>query len=392
MSEKIIIKEQPQEVIKIHEEVRKVYPELENLTVRSRAEKQIFEHENSYGYDKVTIEPIEIKLQDKNVSPNYNIQKVTADGEYDGLGTVTVNPIVLNLQNKEVTPSYEVQEVTADNGYDALKKVTVKAKTGYDTDDADAVASDIVAGKIAYGKDGKIIGSMTSSNNALINTKSYKHKGSYANFVMQYVTKAEIDLSGFTDCRYAFADCQNLESLTLKGTENGAILYITNMFTKCLELKNVPDFNTSNVIMADSCFRDCKSLKKITSLDVGKTTSMKEMFSDCTALEEVCELDCKNNKNVQAMFNYDSNLTTLGGLKDLGKAYTGSSVNYTAYNLNLTTCTNLTKQSLLNVINGLYDLASHNKAAQGLFLGDVNLAKLTAEEVAIATNKGWNVS
>lgn len=392
MSEKIIIKEQPQEVIKIHEEVRKVYPELENLTVRSRAEEQVFDHENSYGYDKVTVEPIEIKLQDKNVSPNYNTQNVTADGEYDGLGTVTVNPIILNLQNKEVTPSYEVQEVTADNGYDALEKVTVKAKTGYDTDDADAVASDIVAGKIAYGKDGKIIGSMTSSNNALINTKSYKHKGSYANFVMQYVTKAEIDLSGFTDCRYAFADCQNLESLTLKGAEDGAILYIANMFTKCLELKNVPDFNTSNVLTADSCFRDCKSLKKITSLNVGKTTSMKEMFSGCTALEEVCELDCKSNKNVQAMFNYDSNLTTLGGLKDLGKAYTGSSVNSTSYNLNLTTCTNLTKQSLLNVINGLYDLASHNKAAQGLFLGEINLAKLTAEEIAIATNKGWNVS
>lgn len=392
MSEKIIIKEQPQEVIKIHEEVRKVYPELENLTVRSRAEEQVFDHENSYGYDKVTVEPIEIKLQDKNVSPNYNTQNVTADGEYDGLGTVTVNPIILNLQNKEVTPSYEVQEVTADNGYDALEKVTVKAKTGYDTDDADAVASDITAGKIAYGKDGKIIGSMTSSNNALINTQAYKHKGSYANFVMQYVTKAEIDLSGLTDCRYAFADCQNLESLTLKGAEDGAILYIANMFTKCLELKNVPDFNTSNVLTADSCFRDCKSLKKITSLNVGKTTSMKEMFSGCTALEEVCELDCKSNKNVQAMFNYDSNLTTLGGLKDLGKAYTGSSANYASYNLNLTTCTNLTKQSLLNVINGLYDLASHNKPAQGLFLGEINLAKLTAEEIAIATNKGWNVS
>lgn len=392
MNEKIIIKEQPQEVIKVHEEVRKVYPELEDLVVRARAEEQVFEHKNSYGYDKITVEPIDIKLQDKEVSPSYDTQKIIADNNYDGLREVTVNPIVLNLQNKEVTPSYEAQEVTADNGFDALRKVTVKPKTGYDTDDADAVASDITAGKIAYGKDGKIIGSMTSSNNALINTQAYKHKGSYANFVMQYVTKAEIDLSGFTDCRYAFADCQNLESLTLKGTENGAILYITNMFTKCLELKNVPNFNTSNVIMADSCFRDCKSLKKITSLDVGKTTSMKEMFSDCTALEEVCELDCKSNKNVQAMFNYDSNLTTLGGLKDLGKAYTGSSANYASYNLNLTTNTNLTKQSLLNVINGLYDLAGHNKAAQGLFLGDVNLAKLTAEEVAIATNKGWNVS
>lgn len=392
MSEKIIIKEQPQEVIKIHEDVRKVYPLLEDLVVRSRAEEQVFDHENSYGYDKVTVEPIEIKLQDKNVSPNYNTQNVTADGEYDGLGTVTVNPIVLNLQNKEVTPSYEVQEVTADNGYDALEKVTVKAKTGYDTDDADAVASDITAGKIAYGKDGKIIGSMTSSNNALINTQAYKHKGSYANFVMQYVTKAEIDLSGFTDCRYAFSGCQNLESLTLTGTENGAILYADYMFQDCTELKEVPSFNSSNVVALTSCFSNCKSLKKITEFDTGKATEMREMFNECIALEEICELDCKNNKSVQGMFYNNSSLKTLGGLKELGKAYTSSSVNYTAYNLNLTMSSNLTKQSLLNVINGLYDLASHNKPAQGLFLGDVNLAKLTAEEIAIATNKGWNVS
>lgn len=392
MSEKIIIKEQPQEVIKVHEEVRKVYPPLEDLIVRSRAEKQVFEHENSYGYDKVIVEPIEIKLQDKNVSPNYNMQKVTADGEYDGLGTVTVNPIVLNLQNKEVTPSYDAQEVTADNGYDALKKVTVKAKTGYDTDDADAVASDIVAGKIAYGKDGKIIGSMTSSNNALINTQAYKHKGSYDNFIAQYVTKAEIDLSGFTECRYAFSGCKNLESLVLNGTEDGAILYANYMFQDCIELKEIPYFNSSNVAALTSCFSNCKSLKKITEFDTGKATEMREMFNECIALEEICELNCQNTKNVQGMFYNNSSLKTLGGLKELGKAYTGSSVNYTAYNLNLTMSSNLTKQSLLNVINGLYDLAGHGKPAQGLFIGDVNLAKLTAEEVAIATNKGWNVS
>ena len=392
MNETIIINESTSEVIKISEDVRKVCPTLEDLVVRARAEEQIFKHENSYGYDKVTIEPIEIKLQDKNVSPNYNIQKVTADDEYDGLGTVTVNPIVLNLQNKEVTPSYDAQEVTADNGYDALKKVTVKAKTGYDTDDADAVASDITAGKIAYGKDGKIVGSMTSSNNALINTQAYKHKGSYDNFIAQYVTKAEIDLSGFTECRYAFSGCKNLESLVLNGTEDGVILYANYMFQDCIELKEVPYFNSSNVITLSSCFSNCKSLKKITEFDTGKATEMREMFNECVALEEICELNCQNTRNVQGMFYNNSSLKTLGGLKELGKAYTDSSVNYTSYNLNLTMSSNLTKQSLLNVINGLYDLASHSKPAQGLFLGDVNLAKLTAEEVAIATNKGWNVS
>lgn len=392
MSEKIIIKEQPQEVIKVHEEVREVYPPLEDLVVRSRADEQVFEHENSYGYDKVTVEPIEIKLQDKEVLPNYDAQKVTADDDYDGLGTVTVNPIVLNLQSKEVTPNYDVQEVTADNGYDALRKVTVKAKTGYDTDDADVIASDIVAGKIAYGKDGKIIGSMASSNNALINTQAYKHKGSFDNFIAQYVTKAEIDLSGFTECRYAFSGCKNLESLVLNGTEDGAILYADYMFQDCTELKEVPSFNSSNVVTLTSCFSNCKSLKKITEFNTGKATGMREMFNECIALEEICELDCKNNKNVQGMFYNNSSLKTLGGLKELGKAYTGSSVNSTSYNLNLTMSSNLTKQSLLNVINGLYDLASHSKPAQGLFIGDVNLAKLTAEEIAIATNKGWNVS
>lgn len=195
MSEKIVIREQPREVIKICEDVRKVYPLLEDLVVRSRAEEQVFEHENSYGYDKVTVEPIEIKLQDKEVSPSYDTQKIIADNDYDGLGEVTVNPITLNLQNKEVTPSYEVQEVTADNGYDALRKVTVKAKTGYDTDDADAIASDIAAGKIAYGKDGKIIGSMASSNNAYVNTVSFKHSIYNRNIVAGYVESIKLDIS-----------------------------------------------------------------------------------------------------------------------------------------------------------------------------------------------------
>lgn len=215
---------------------------------------------------------------------------------------------------------------------------------------------------------------------------------SFDNFIAQYVTKAEIDLSGFTECRYAFSGCKNLESLVLNGTEDGAILYANYMFQDCTELKEVPSFNSSNVTALTSCFSNCKSLKKITEFDTGKATEMREMFNECIALEEICELDCKNNKNVQGMFYNNSSLKTLGGLKDIGKAYTGSSVNYASYNLNLTMSSNLTKQSLLNVINGLYDLASHNKPAQGLFLGDVNLAKLTAEEIAIATNKGWNVS
>ena len=44
-----------------------------------------------------------------------------------------------------------------------------------------------------------------------------------------------------------------------------------------------------------------------------------------------------------------------------------------------------------NVINNLYDIKSKGVKPQTLQLGDTNKAKLTTEEIAIATNKGWNV-
>jgi len=88
-----------------------------------------------------------------------------------------------------------------------------------------------------------------------------------------------------------------------------------------------------------------------------------------------------------------SALTTLGGFQNLGMAYdTSNSANYGSYKLDLSVCTKLTHDSLMNVINGLYDIKSKGCNPQQLILGSVNLAKLTAEEIAIATDKGWNVS
>lgn len=52
----------------------------------------------------------------------------------------------------------------------------------------------------------------------------------------------------------------------------------------------------------------------------------------------------------------------------------------------------------MDVINKLYDLNLTYDVANGgtlytqvLSLGDTNKEKLTAEEIAIATNKGWTV-
>ena len=54
---------------------------------------------------------------------------------------------------------------------------------------------------------------------------------------------------------------------------------------------------------------------------------------------------------------------------------------------------NLTVQSLMNVINNLYDFRANGESTtRTLTLGTTNLNKLTDEQKAVATNKGWNLN
>ena len=56
--------------------------------------------------------------------------------------------------------------------------------------------------------------------------------------------------------------------------------------------------------------------------------------------------------------------------------------------LSLSTCKNLTHDSIMVVINGLQTVTE----AQTLTLGSTNLAKLTEADKKIATDKGWTLA
>lgn len=147
----------------------------------------------------------------------------------------------------------------------------------------------------------------------------------------------------------------------------------------------------SNIKLATSTFTTLPSL--IENADWSQVTNVAGMFNYCTSLTTVPELDLSSATNLTQMFKYCIDLTTLGGFKNLGQAYlTSKSSNYSEYKLDLSSCTQLTHDSLMNVINKLYDIATKGCNTQQLVLGSTNLAKLTAEEIAIATNKGWSLS
>ena len=111
--------------IDISDKVKEIFPPLENLEVTPTKEQQVFNHENSYGYDNVTVEPI----PDEYIIPDGTLD-VNANGDVDvtmfrmaRVGVYTPP----TLQDKEVTPTKEIQSITADTDYDGLGNVTVNA-------------------------------------------------------------------------------------------------------------------------------------------------------------------------------------------------------------------------------------------------------------------------
>ena len=211
-----------------------------------------------------------------------------------------------------------------------------------------------------------------------------------------------------------FGNCENLKTIPLLDTRN--VTNMAGMFSFCSNLKTIPKINTAKVTDMSTMFSVCKNLEEIPLLDTSNVTNMHEMFGNCELLRTIPELNtvsvssmpsmfinCSSIKdiplleassvtNVWQIFDGCELLENLGGLKNLGQAYsTTMTANDGWYSLVLSKCPLLTHDSLMNIINNLYDIKSKGVKTQTLQLGDTNKAKLTVEEIAIATNKGWNV-
>lgn len=167
----------------------------------------------------------------------------------------------------------------------------------------------------------------------------------------------------------------------------------SGFFRNAVFLIEVPQINTSNGENFSTMFSGCINLTEIPQIDTSNGEDFAQMFAMCNKLTSIPQLDMSSGKKFTNMLQNCSNLTTLGGFVDLGKAFLPSaSANYSNYRLNLSSSNKLTHDSLMNIINNLYDIATAGVQTQQLVLGSTNLAKLSADEIAIATNKGWTVS
>ena len=280
------------------------------------------------------------------------------------------NIVLANLQEKETTPTKEMQQIIADQQYDGLSKVVVNA-----IPDEYIIPS----------------GEINISQNGIYNVKDKVTAN--VNIPEKQLGTKTITKNGI----YKAID-DNLDGYSEVEVETSGVDindYFETNYTGGNYLNFIKKVSNNILIKGTSCsymLKDFKMLSEIPNLDTSKVTNMNGMFYECSSLTTIPELDASNVTDINYMFTVNKNLTNIGGLKNLGMAYlTTQSANYSKYKLNLS-YSPLTHDSLMNVINNLYDIKTKGCNVQKLILGSTNLAKLTAEEIAIATNKGFNVS
>ena len=104
---------------------------------------------------------------------------------------------------------------------------------------------------------------------------------------------------------------------------------------------------------------------------------MNGMFANMSKLEtlDISNFDTSAVVSVNGMFDGDK------ALKNFTSCVFYRSIGFSA-------ATNLTHDSLMSIINNLATVT----ATQTLTLGATNKAKLSADDIAIATEKGWTVA
>lgn len=233
----------------------------------------------------------------------------------------------------------------------------------------------------------------------------------------------------------AFANCTRLQNIIFKKNNDIEYINIGNYAFEACSVLTTVDFETDDTLIYPSYgFYNCTSLgnkavmKIIDHLYTGSVTercfygctgitdiaiskSGVRMFDKCSNLNhckilesETCIYaglfnNCKNLISVElpATITKDTNnaLTTsitssnyfLSGCNNLESITVGEGW---SMSMRLDVSTNLTVDCMVGIFNNLKDLTG--ETAKTLTLGSTNLAKLTDEQKAIATNKNWTLA
>lgn len=204
----------------------------------------------------------------------------------------------------------------------------------------------------------------------------------------------EFDIGNVLTAKYMFSNCMySLESIP-STLNTGNIRYADNMFYSCQKLSDIPELDWGNLRSCTYMFGNCSKLSKLPNMNTknvihfGTGTSNSWLY-EVRGIGELGVIDCDSCINIGYMFPNVVTVHTLGGFRNLGKQPSLTGTNNTYF---LAQQSKLTYESIMNVINMLYDRASAGFSVLTLKLHANVLALLSEDDIAIATNKGWTIA
>ena len=204
-----------------------------------------------------------------------------------------------------------------------------------------------------------------------------------------------------------FVACSNVTKINARDLINSKITSIRGIFSNCKNLTNIiglDTWDTSKVTDFKEVFRACSILPGIidlTSWNTSMVTSTESMFYGCDRLTGVnlSNLNFSSVESMSSMFestsittlnmdNVDvSNVTNFNKFITSTKLASFSPPNNISVSFSINYTSLLPSSTLLSIINNLATVST----TKTLTLGTNNLNKLTAEQIKIATDKGWTV-
>lgn len=344
-------------------------PSLEKTVVPTK-ETQVVNKESGYELTKVTVEPI----PDNFIEPT-GVFEIEENGEYD---ITEYKTLVSNVPARE--------DLDAElNEQDALlnelnSKIDELPDREADLSEATATADDVFEGKVAFGQEGKIVGTYIDMMQRKVDwSKNCDYLfQNCPDEDMTWVNKLNTD--GVTRFSYMFQSCKNATLIDISSYNSDAVTSMDNMFKNCSKLKNIIGLSKlkgHNVININSLLESCCELEgsvDLSNLKPNSITGMSRVCRDCNKVKTINleGINTNNVKNCELLFNKCYELETVLGTIDLLNATSVYSIldqckaikNITFKNIKISLQIGrgtswghlLTNETLINTIKELWDL------------------------------------
>lgn len=108
--------------------------------------------------------------------------------------------------------------------------------------------------------------------------------------------------TGFTNLHQAFYAYTALEEFEYVGTTPNLVT-ASQVFSQCVMLKKVIQWDISNVTTLSSCFSSCSQLLTLPQLDTSSCTNFASMFQNCSVIDHIPPMNVTSATSLSNTFN-----------------------------------------------------------------------------------------